>query len=134
MNILSFFIFPSLNKAKTLDGLHNRHLMKVFRVISGFFNFQQKIAPPTNRSQVKSFLGLVAYYRDLIPHRARVLAPLSAITSTKKPFVWTHECQQSFEQIKKIVAEETILAFPDYSLPFSIYTDASSKQIGGVIM
>ena len=40
---------------------------------------------------------------------------------------------KAFEQMKKLIAQETILALPDYSKPFQIYTDASDYQLGGVI-
>ena len=40
---------------------------------------------------------------------------------------------KAFIQMKQIIAQETILALPDYSKKFQIYTDASDYQLGGVI-
>ena len=34
---------------------------------------------------------------------------------------------------KRVIAKETILAFPDFSKPFTTHTDASHYQLGGVI-
>jgi len=36
--------------------------------------------------------------------------------------------------IKQCLAQEVLLAYPDYSLPFDIYTDALSRQLGVVII
>ena len=46
---------------------------------------------------------------------------------------WTTEHQQAFEEIKRTVSEEVILAYPMYGELFEIYTDASTRQLGAVI-
>ncbi len=38
-----------------------------------------------------------------------------------------------FDNVKAAIAKETVLAYPDFSKPFEIYTDASSMQLGAVI-
>jgi hypothetical protein len=35
--------------------------------------------------------------------------------------------------LKKTIAKEVVLAYPDFAKPFDIYTDASTKQLGAVI-
>jgi RNase H-like domain found in reverse transcriptase len=47
---------------------------------------------------------------------------------------WTDECEQSFKQIKAILAKEAFLQYPDHNKPFHIYADASDKQLGSVIL
>ena len=54
--------------------------------------------------------------------------------SAKAKFVWGKEQQKAFEDIKKVVSRETMLAFPDFNKPFHVYTDASDYQLGAVIM
>ena len=46
---------------------------------------------------------------------------------------WTTEHQQAFEEIKRTVSEEVILAYPMYGELFEIYTDASTRQLVAVI-
>ncbi len=45
-----------------------------------------QIAPPKNRKQVRQFIGMVNYYRDVWPQRAHILAPLTHLTSEKVKF------------------------------------------------
>ena len=49
------------------------------------------------------------------------------------PFKWTEVHETSFREIKKIIARETLLSFPDFNKPFEIHTDASKIQLGGII-
>ncbi len=51
----------------------------------------------------------------------------------KKPRRWDLIHQQAFDNVKAAIAKETVLAYPDFSKPFEIYTDASSTQLGAVI-
>lgn len=91
-----------------------------------------RLGPPTNVSQLRSFIGAVNYYRDMWPRRAHLLAPLTSLTG-KAPFVWTQEHQRSFEALKAMIVQDTILAYPDHNRPFHIYTDSSDYQLGSVI-
>jgi hypothetical protein len=104
------------------------------------------IQPPTNVEELRGFLGLVQYYRDLWARRSKMLAPLTSLVGecgqtkvtrakeTKKaPWHWGEIHQRSFDHIKTTIAREVVLAYPDYSKVFEIYTDAWSKQLGAVI-
>ncbi len=41
--------------------------------------------------------------------------------------------QQAFDNVKATIAKEVVLAYPDFTKPFEIYTDASTMQLGSVI-
>ncbi len=75
-----------------------------------------------------------------------MLAPLTALVGecgqtnatkakgTKKvPWHWNEVHQRAFNHVKATIASDVVLAYPDYSEVFEIYTDASSKQLGAVI-
>lgn len=66
-------------------------------------------------------------------HRSDILEPLARISGSKADFKWTDEQQRAFVAIKNIMARQVLLSYPDFTLPFDIYTDASKHQSGGVI-
>ena len=61
------------------------------------------------------------------------MSPLTQLLRKSKNFEWTDECQESFQRIKDCLVEAPILCCPDYSLPFSVQTDASGYGIGAVL-
>ena len=92
------------------------------------------IAPPTNKRQLRRFIGMVNYYRDMWIRRSDTLAPLSALTSKEAVWRWTDIEQKAFDTMKKIMSRETLLAYPNFNIPFKIHTDASHTQLGAVIL
>ena len=44
------------------------------------------------------------------------------------------KCQQAFEDLKKAMTEEPVLALPDHTKVFEVHTNASDFAIGGVLM
>ena len=93
----------------------------------------QNIAPPTTKKQLRSFIGIINYYRDMWIHRSEILAPLTAMTSKQAKWGWNKKCQNSSDTIKKIISCETLLSYPNFNEPFEIHTDASKQHLGAVI-
>ena len=93
-----------------------------------------QIATPKTKKQVRSFIGMVNYYRDMWPKRSELLAPLSSLTSATAKWEWTDVHQKSFDEMKKLVVRETLLTYPDFNKTFEIQTDASDLQLGACIM
>ena len=105
----------------------------------GIYPSQNKIAailqiqPPKTCKQLRWFIGMVNYYRDMWPQRSHLLAPLSSLTSVKTKWKWTEEYQVALDQMKALIAKETLLTFPDFLQEFEIHTDASKLQLGACI-
>jgi transposase InsO family protein len=93
-----------------------------------------RLTPPKTKRQLRHFLGMVNFYRDMWRMRSHLLAPLSALVSPKVKFEWRQEHQDAFDQIKTLISKETLLTFPNFNEPFHIFTDASKYQLGAVIM
>ncbi len=93
----------------------------------------QKTAVPKTKKQLRHFIGMINYYRDMWIRRSETLAPLASLCSTKTKWKWTEVHQQAFEKIKRTLSKEVLLAYPDFSKPFEIHTDASNLQLGAVI-
>jgi hypothetical protein len=88
---------------------------------------------PKSAKQVRSFLGAVTCYRDMWPHRSHTLAPQTDLTGKGK-FIWETKLQKAFDEMKALVATDTMLRHPDHNKGFEICTDASNHQLGAVIM
>ena len=90
--------------------------------------------PPTKVPQLRSFLGLVNYYRRFINGYSTRVAPLTDLLKKGKAWTWDEKCQQAFEDLKKAVTKEPVLALPDHTRLFEVHTDASDFAIRGVLM
>jgi hypothetical protein len=93
-----------------------------------------RIKAPRTRRQLRHFLGMVNYYRDMWRRRSHLTAPLSRLVSKDVKWRWGEEEQEAFDAIKKVVSRETLLSFPQFDKPFHVYTDASNYQLGAVIV
>ena len=89
--------------------------------------------PLTRAKQVKSFLGLVMWYKAFIPHAATLAEPLFALTSTKKAFAWTSAAEEVVTTLKQAIVRAPVLARYDPALPTRVTTDASTVGIGAVL-
>jgi Reverse transcriptase (RNA-dependent DNA polymerase) len=64
------------------------------------------IDTPKNRKELRSFIGIINYYRDMWVKRSYVLAPLATLTSNKKKWDWGPQQDVAFNMAKKIIAEK----------------------------
>ena len=88
----------------------------------------------TTLKELRRFLGMVQFYRDMWKRRSHILAPLTDLVGKgKKKIEWNNTHQQAFDDIKKVMAKETILNYPKFDKTFEIHTDASDRQLGSVI-
>jgi hypothetical protein len=55
---------------------------------------------PSSVTEVRSFLGLVGYYRRFIEGFSKIAKPMTSLLEKEKEFKWTHECQESFNQLR----------------------------------
>jgi len=97
----------------------------------------QKCPRPVTRKQMRSFLGMVSYYRNFIAHLAQIAGPLYKFCSEKKypsnTIVWDAKAIEAFEEIKKRVIG-LVLHTPCLNGDFTIQCDASGYGIGAVLL
>ena len=84
-------------------------------------------------TEVRSFLGLVGYYRRFIKGFSKIAALLNKLLEKNKPFIWTEECARAYQELKDLLLKETVVAYPDFSVPFRLYTDASNIGLGAIL-
>ncbi len=141
-----------VNAAKSSFCAHEREYLGYILTREGIKPQPKKVQailelnPPNNVKELRHFLGMVQYYRDMWARRSEMLAPLTDLVgecretkttrmnkTKKKPWRWDPIHQQAFDNVKAAIAKETVLAYPDFSEPFDIYTEDSSTQLGAVI-
>ena len=88
--------------------------------------------PPTNVKELQSFVGLAGYYRDFVPEMSRLTRPLSNLTKKDVPYTWSEEHQRAFEEIKKRLTTEPVLAVFDPNLENELTTDASKDGLAAI--
>jgi hypothetical protein len=89
---------------------------------------------PMIMSEVRSFLGLVGYYRRFIPNFSRIMKPITELLKKGNKYVWSKACDEAFKHLKKFLTTSPMLAQPDTTKPFDVYCDASGTGLGGVLM
>ena len=90
---------------------------------------------PKSNKEVRRFLGLADYYWRFIPNFANLAGPLTDLTrkGASDPVQWTEQCQLAFDKVKQALCGEPLLHTPDFSLPFTLQTDASNRGVGAVL-
>ena len=88
---------------------------------------------PTDRTQLRRFLGFANFYRRFIKGFSRVAAPLSALTSTNTLFAWSSAAEEAFLSLKGLFTTAPVLIFPDPERQFIVEVDASDTGIGAVL-
>ena len=89
---------------------------------------------PKSATEIRSFVGLVGYYRRFIKGFSKIVAPLTLLTWKDQPFTWTDKCEESFQELKRRLISAPILVIPDVGKPFDVYCDASHLGLGCVLM
>ncbi|KAA0056050.1 pol protein [Cucumis melo var. makuwa] len=85
-------------------------------------------------SEVRSFFGLAGYYRRFVEDFSRIVSPLTQLTRKGTPFVSSPTCESSFQDLKQKTVTTPVLTVPDGFGGFVIYSDASKKRLGCVLM
>lgn len=93
----------------------------------------QNFPIPSTTRHIKQFLGKINFYRKFIPNSASLLEPLHNLLRKRTPFVWSTQCQISFDTVKTLLTSEPILAIFDRTKSTLIYTDASGIGVGAVM-
>ena len=89
---------------------------------------------PTDVAGVKRLCGMVKYMSRFMPDLAGTLEPIRTLTWKDTPFVWSTECENAFDMLKKNLSESPYLAYIDVSNEVVIQVDSSKQGIGAVLL
>jgi hypothetical protein len=79
---------------------------------------------PKNVKEVRSFMGLIGYYRRFIAGFSRITHPITSLQRKGNKFQWTKECEKSFQQLKQLLTSAPIMKITDPNEDFIVCTNA----------
>lgn len=88
---------------------------------------------PVNIKTLESFLGFAGYQRKFIKDYASITAPLENLKNKDTKFLWSQDCQKSFDYLKNKIASYPILRQPDMTRPFYVMSDCSNNAMGAAL-
>ncbi|MCF6786108.1 hypothetical protein, partial [Corynebacterium parakroppenstedtii] len=68
---------------------------------------------PLTPLDIRSFLGLADYYQRFVNGFSFIAAPTTKLTQKKAMFVWSSECERSFQIMKEMLVSAPILSLLD---------------------
>ncbi|XP_074265877.1 uncharacterized protein LOC141588329 [Silene latifolia] len=89
---------------------------------------------PKNVAEIRSFLGLAGYYRRFVKDFSKIARPITALMRKENRFKWDESCEAAFQTLKDRLTTAPVLALPEGSEGFEVYTDASKNGLGCVLM
>ncbi|GJY63459.1 reverse transcriptase domain-containing protein [Tanacetum coccineum] len=92
-----------------------------------------KLPHPTTVKGVRSFLGHAGFYRRFIQDFSKIARPMIHLIEEETPFVFSKDCIDAFQTLKKKLTEASILVLPDWNLPFELMCDTSDFAIGAIL-
>ncbi|GJW45960.1 reverse transcriptase domain-containing protein [Tanacetum coccineum] len=92
-----------------------------------------KLPHPTSVKGVRSFLGNARFYHRFIQDFSKIARPMTYFLEKETSFIFSKECIEAFETLKKKLTETSILVAPDWDLPFEIMCDASNFAVAAVL-
>lgn len=116
-----------------------------------------KDMPPATVGDVRRIMGFLSYYRAYVQDFSRIAAPIYELLQvnhrpaeetsgrhrrekgegpqlpSKTPVEWTAKHQETLCKLLNVLVTPSVLAYPDFDLPFVLHTDASGKGLGAVL-
>ncbi|XP_074288329.1 uncharacterized protein LOC141613487 [Silene latifolia] len=100
----------------------------------GMIEAVSNLEKPKNVADVRSFLWLAGYYRRFVNDFSKIAKPLTSLMRKKNRFKWDESCESAFLTLKERLTTTPILALPERSKDFEVYTDTSKNGLGCVLM
>lgn len=84
-------------------------------------------------TELKSFLGMLNYYRKFLPHIASTLAPLHSLMQKNKSWMWGGEQQAAFSKVKDLLTSTEVLVHYDPERKLLLACDALPYGVAAVL-
>jgi hypothetical protein len=77
---------------------------------------------------------MAGYYRRFIEGFSKIAGPMTKLLRNNTPFVWSKECEVSFQTLKDKLTTAPVLAVLETGKDYTVYYDASKNGLGCVLM
>ena len=91
-------------------------------------------ARPLTSTTVRSFSGLVGYYRSFVDCFASITSPLTTLKQNNMKLDWWKACERSFQILKDRLTSAPVLNLSVGAKGFVVYCDASRAVLGSILM
>ncbi|GJV74371.1 reverse transcriptase domain-containing protein [Tanacetum coccineum] len=118
----------AMHRARSRDKMLQR-----IEVDKAKVNVIAKLPHSTTVKGVQNFLGHAGFYRRFIKDFSKISRPMTHLLEKSTPFIFSDECIQAFQTLKKKLTEAPILIALNWDLPFELMCDASDFAIGAVL-
>jgi RNase H-like domain found in reverse transcriptase len=88
---------------------------------------------PRNVTEVHKFLGFTGYYHYFIKDYSKIAQPLLLLMHNTTPWHWDSEQQLAFETLREAMCKQLVLKQPDFTKPFTLFTDALAYGMGAIL-
>nr|GEX57356.1 hypothetical protein [Tanacetum cinerariifolium] len=92
-----------------------------------------KLPHHTSVKGIRSFMGHAGFYRRFIKDFSKIARPITRLLEKDTPFIFSQECIDAFQTLKRMLTEAPILIAPDWDMPFELVCDASDFAIGAIL-
>nr|GEU86725.1 reverse transcriptase domain-containing protein [Tanacetum cinerariifolium] len=92
-----------------------------------------KLPHPTTVKGIRSFLGHAGFYRRFIQDFSKIARPMTRLHKKDTQFLFSKECVEAFQTLKRKLTKAPLLIAPDWDMPFELMCDASDFPIGAVL-
>ncbi len=92
-----------------------------------------KYAIPKDKKSLMRFLGTIGYYRRFCVNFSSVVTPLTNLLGKNVKYVWTDQCCEAFDKVKRLLMSYPVLITANYDEQFSLFVDASDVGAGAVL-
>ena len=82
---------------------------------------------------MRSFVGLISYYRRFIQDFSKISKPLFELTKKDQPYEWKEPQNKAFEILKEKLINSPVLIYPNFEKEFILLTDASKIALGAIL-
>lgn len=94
----------------------------------------EQLQPPKNVKEVRTIVGMVNYLARYVPNVSNIMQPIQELVKSDVLFTWNASQENAFNEIKKLLSSDSVLAYYDMKRKTCVAADSSSFGIGAVLL